>query len=98
MCFCVGANLNLLCCLLQLLDLCVMDISSLDFSYSILAAAAFCHFSTFDVVHKVSGNGLFHFGLFIRFVWYWFLTGATVPLPLPIFVHLENFSQIDFLL
>ncbi|KAG7272003.1 hypothetical protein CRUP_012023, partial [Coryphaenoides rupestris] len=39
----------------QLLDLCLMDISSLDFSYSILAAAAFCHFSNFDVVHKVSG-------------------------------------------
>ncbi|XP_073341115.1 G1/S-specific cyclin-E2 isoform X1 [Pagrus major] len=39
----------------QLLDLCMMDISSLDYSYSVLAAAAFCHFSTFDVVHKVSG-------------------------------------------
>ncbi|XP_061920130.1 G1/S-specific cyclin-E2 [Entelurus aequoreus] len=39
----------------QLLDLCMMDISSLDFSYSVLAAAAFCNFSTFDVVHKVSG-------------------------------------------
>ncbi|CAL8359207.1 unnamed protein product [Arctogadus glacialis] len=39
----------------QLLDLCLMDISSLDFSYSILAAAAFYHFSDFSVVHKVSG-------------------------------------------
>nr|XP_057909388.1 G1/S-specific cyclin-E2 isoform X2 [Doryrhamphus excisus] len=39
----------------QLLDLCMMDITSLDFSYSVLAAAAFCHFSTFDVVNKVSG-------------------------------------------
>ncbi|XP_071326641.1 G1/S-specific cyclin-E2 isoform X1 [Trachinotus anak] len=39
----------------QLLDLCVMDINSLDYSYSVLAAAAFCHFNTFDVVHKVSG-------------------------------------------
>ncbi|XP_076023949.1 G1/S-specific cyclin-E2 [Genypterus blacodes] len=39
----------------QLLDLCIMDIDSLDFSYSVLAAAAFCHFSSFDVVHKVSG-------------------------------------------
>ncbi|KAM9805322.1 G1/S-specific cyclin-E2 isoform X3 [Syngnathus typhle] len=39
----------------QLLDLCIMDIRSLDFSYSVLAAAAFCHFSTFDVVNKVSG-------------------------------------------
>uniref|UniRef100_A0A672G7R6 Cyclin E2 n=1 Tax=Salarias fasciatus TaxID=181472 RepID=A0A672G7R6_SALFA len=39
----------------QLLDLCIMDINSLDFNYSILAAAAFCHFSTFDVLHRVSG-------------------------------------------
>ncbi|XP_041842781.1 G1/S-specific cyclin-E2 isoform X2 [Melanotaenia boesemani] len=39
----------------QLLDLCMMDINSLDYSYSVLAAAAFCHFSSFDVVHKVSG-------------------------------------------
>nr|XP_046255526.1 G1/S-specific cyclin-E2 isoform X2 [Scatophagus argus] len=39
----------------QLLDLCMMDINSLDYGYSVLAAAAFCHFSTFDVVHKVSG-------------------------------------------
>lgn len=34
----------------------MMDIDALDYSYSILAAAAFCHFSTFDVVHKVSGE------------------------------------------
>uniref|UniRef100_A0A667YR16 Cyclin E2 n=1 Tax=Myripristis murdjan TaxID=586833 RepID=A0A667YR16_9TELE len=39
----------------QLLDLCVMDINSLDYSYSVLAAAAFCHFSSFEVVHQVSG-------------------------------------------
>ncbi|XP_028326895.1 G1/S-specific cyclin-E2 [Gouania willdenowi] len=39
----------------QLLDLCILDMDSLDFSYSILAAAAFCHLSSFDVVHRVSG-------------------------------------------
>uniref|UniRef100_A0A7N8XYH3 Cyclin E2 n=1 Tax=Mastacembelus armatus TaxID=205130 RepID=A0A7N8XYH3_9TELE len=39
----------------QLLDLCMMDIGSLDYSYSVLAAAAFFHFSTFDVVYRVSG-------------------------------------------
>ncbi|XP_008321105.1 G1/S-specific cyclin-E2 [Cynoglossus semilaevis] len=39
----------------QLLDLCMMDVNYLDFSYSVLAASAFCHFHTFDVVHKVSG-------------------------------------------
>lgn len=44
------------CVLLQLLDLCMMDVNYLDFSYSVLAASAFCHFHTFDVVHKVSGE------------------------------------------
>lgn len=39
----------------------MMDVGSLDFSYSALAAAAFCHFSSFDVVHKVSG--LFSFSV-----------------------------------
>ncbi|XP_035018360.1 G1/S-specific cyclin-E2 [Hippoglossus stenolepis] len=39
----------------QLLDLCMMDINSLDYGYSVIAASAFCHFSTFDVVHQVSG-------------------------------------------
>ncbi|XP_028281573.1 G1/S-specific cyclin-E2 isoform X2 [Parambassis ranga] len=39
----------------QLLDLCMMDINSLEYNYNVLAAAAFCHFSSFDVVHKVSG-------------------------------------------
>ncbi|XP_033933446.1 G1/S-specific cyclin-E2 [Pseudochaenichthys georgianus] len=39
----------------QLLDLCILDINALDYSYCVLAAAAFCHFSSFDVVHKVSG-------------------------------------------
>lgn len=47
---------DLLTYALQLLDLCMMDIDSLDYSYSVLAAAAFCHFSSFDVVHKVSGK------------------------------------------
>ncbi|XP_036423582.1 G1/S-specific cyclin-E2-like [Colossoma macropomum] len=39
----------------QLLDLCILDINSLDFKYGVLAAAAFCHFISFDVVQKVSG-------------------------------------------
>ncbi|KAM6967600.1 G1/S-specific cyclin-E2 [Aplochiton taeniatus] len=39
----------------QLLDVCIMDINSLDYSYGVLAAAAFCHFTSFEVVHKVSG-------------------------------------------
>uniref|UniRef100_A0A8C8GAM2 Cyclin E2 n=1 Tax=Oncorhynchus tshawytscha TaxID=74940 RepID=A0A8C8GAM2_ONCTS len=39
----------------QLLDLAILDINCLDYQYGILAAAAFCHFFSFDVVHKVSG-------------------------------------------
>ncbi|KAL7883848.1 hypothetical protein SRHO_G00015060 [Serrasalmus rhombeus] len=39
----------------QLLDLCILDINALDFKYGLLAAAAFCHFISFDVVQKVSG-------------------------------------------
>lgn len=34
----------------------MMDVAWLGYSYSVLAAAAFCHFSTFEVVHKVSGE------------------------------------------
>lgn len=44
----------------------MMDIDALDYSYSILAAAAFCHFSTFDVVHKVSGEWDSKIGLACR--------------------------------
>lgn len=34
----------------------MMDIEALDYSYSILAAAAFYHFSSLEVVHKVTGE------------------------------------------
>ncbi|KAK3572405.1 hypothetical protein QTP86_032627, partial [Hemibagrus guttatus] len=39
----------------QLLDLCILDINSLDFQYGVLAAAAFCHFTSIETVQKVSG-------------------------------------------
>ncbi|XP_051992484.1 G1/S-specific cyclin-E2-like [Xyrauchen texanus] len=39
----------------QLMDLCILDINSLDYKYGVLAAAAFCHFMSADVVQKVSG-------------------------------------------
>lgn len=41
---------------LQLLDLCILDINCLDYQYGVLAAAAFCHFTSFETVHKVSGE------------------------------------------
>lgn len=41
---------------LQLLDLCILDINSLDYQYGVLAAAAFCHFTSIETVQKVSGK------------------------------------------
>lgn len=43
----------------QLLDLCILDINSLEFKYGVLAAAAFCHFISFEDVQKVSGEHSF---------------------------------------
>ncbi|XP_060776669.1 G1/S-specific cyclin-E2 isoform X2 [Neoarius graeffei] len=40
---------------LELLDLCILDINSLDYQYGVLAAAAFCHFTSIETVQKVSG-------------------------------------------
>ncbi|XP_066539137.1 G1/S-specific cyclin-E2 isoform X2 [Hoplias malabaricus] len=39
----------------QLLDLCILDINSLDYQYGVLAAAAFCHFTSLETVQRVSG-------------------------------------------
>ncbi|XP_077127053.1 G1/S-specific cyclin-E2 [Ranitomeya variabilis] len=39
----------------QLLDLCILHISSLDFQYRILAAAALYHYTSMDVVAKATG-------------------------------------------
>ncbi|XP_020640963.3 G1/S-specific cyclin-E2 isoform X1 [Pogona vitticeps] len=39
----------------QLLDLCILDVDSLDFQYRILAASALCHYTSVSVVEKVSG-------------------------------------------
>ncbi|XP_075682048.1 G1/S-specific cyclin-E2 [Rhinoderma darwinii] len=39
----------------QLLDLCILHITSLDFQYRILAAAAFYHFTSMEVVTKATG-------------------------------------------
>lgn len=44
---------------LQLLDLCILDINSLDYQYGVLAAAAFCHFTSIETVQKVSGEPFF---------------------------------------
>lgn len=38
----------------------MMDIEALDYSYSVLAAAAFYHFSSLDVVQKVTGESQSH--------------------------------------
>ncbi|XP_051562832.1 G1/S-specific cyclin-E1-like [Myxocyprinus asiaticus] len=39
----------------ELLDLCILDVKSLEFSYSLLAASALYHFSSLELVMKVSG-------------------------------------------
>ncbi|KAI4898642.1 hypothetical protein NFI96_025998 [Prochilodus magdalenae] len=39
----------------ELLDLCILDVKSLEFSYSLLAASALFHFSSLELVMKVSG-------------------------------------------
>ncbi|KAF7651089.1 hypothetical protein LDENG_00116180, partial [Lucifuga dentata] len=73
----------------QLLDLCVMDRNSLDFSYSILAAAAFCHFSSFDVVHKVSGLTWESVALCVRWMRPFMETLRNEPK-----AQLKNFSKV----
>ncbi|KAL2079924.1 hypothetical protein ACEWY4_023717 [Coilia grayii] len=39
----------------QLLDLCILDVNALGFQYGLLAAAALCHFTSVEVVLKVTG-------------------------------------------
>ncbi|KAG2469571.1 CCNE1 protein, partial [Polypterus senegalus] len=39
----------------KLIDLCILDVGSLDFSYGVLAASALFHFSSLELVQKVSG-------------------------------------------
>ncbi|CAB1321220.1 unnamed protein product [Coregonus sp. 'balchen'] len=39
----------------RLLDLCILNINSLDYQYRVLAAAALCHYLPYEVVEKVSG-------------------------------------------
>ncbi|KAM9387385.1 G1/S-specific cyclin-E2 [Phaethornis superciliosus] len=39
----------------QLLDLCILDVNSLDFQYRTLAAAALCHYTSIEIVKKASG-------------------------------------------
>uniref|UniRef100_A0A8C3S9N8 Cyclin E2 n=1 Tax=Chelydra serpentina TaxID=8475 RepID=A0A8C3S9N8_CHESE len=40
----------------QLLDLCILDVSSLDFQYRTLTAAALCHCTSAEIVKKASGK------------------------------------------
>ncbi|KAI1904099.1 hypothetical protein AGOR_G00002180 [Albula goreensis] len=39
----------------ELLDVCVLDVKCLEFSYGVLAASALFHFSSMELVEKVSG-------------------------------------------
>ncbi|XP_028819805.1 G1/S-specific cyclin-E2-like isoform X3 [Denticeps clupeoides] len=53
--FCSFVLFKLIFFLPQLLDLCILDVNSLDFTYGVLAAAALYHFTSIDVVQQVSG-------------------------------------------
>lgn len=44
----------------QLLDLCILDVNSLDFPYRTLAAAALCHYTSIEIVKKTSGKMPLH--------------------------------------
>lgn len=43
----------------QLLDLCVLDVGCLEFPYGVLAASALYHFSSSELMQKVSGTFAF---------------------------------------
>ncbi|NXA02166.1 CCNE1 protein, partial [Nesospiza acunhae] len=43
----------------ELLDLCVLDIGCLEYTYGVLAASALYHFSSSELMQKVSGIGLY---------------------------------------
>ncbi|XP_078066934.1 G1/S-specific cyclin-E1 isoform X1 [Mustelus asterias] len=40
---------------MELLDLCILDLKCLEFTYGVTAASALYHFSSSELVHKVSG-------------------------------------------
>lgn len=58
----------------QLLDLCILDIHSLEFKYGVLAAAAFCHFVSFEVVQKVSGKNSFRISCTFAYCLFFFFS------------------------
>lgn len=47
---------NFLSSLSQLLDLCVLDVGCLEYTYAILAASALYHFSSCELMQRVSGK------------------------------------------
>lgn len=73
----------------QLLDLCILDINSLDYTYGILAAAAFCHFFSFEVVHKVSGVSWDSVGPCVRWMRPFMETVRALPQ-----VQLKSFDKV----
>lgn len=78
----VSAVCSAFCSSLQLLDLCVLDVGCLEFSYGVLAAAALYHFSSSELMQKVSGvsPGVFLVGSTDRLVTglWWSLTWCSL--------------------
>lgn len=50
------AAIPVFCSSPQLLDLCVLDVGCLEFSYGVLAASALYHFSSSELMQRVSGR------------------------------------------
>ncbi|XP_063155581.1 G1/S-specific cyclin-E2 [Candoia aspera] len=72
----------------QLLDLCILDVNSLDFQYRILAAAALCYHTSELVVKKASGLDWASIAECVEWMEPFFKVAKKVP------VKLKNFKKI----
>ncbi|XP_049677137.1 G1/S-specific cyclin-E2 isoform X2 [Accipiter gentilis] len=72
----------------QLLDLCILDVNSLDFQYRTLAAAALCHYTSTEVVKKASGLDWDSISECVE----WMVPFVSVAKKVP--VKLKNFKKV----
>uniref|UniRef100_A0A8C8AGV3 Cyclin E2 n=1 Tax=Otus sunia TaxID=257818 RepID=A0A8C8AGV3_9STRI len=72
----------------QLLDLCILDVNSLDFQYRTLAAAALCHYTSIEVVKKASGLDWDSISECVE----WMVPFVSVAKKVP--VKLKNFKKV----
>ncbi|RLW13412.1 hypothetical protein DV515_00000414 [Chloebia gouldiae] len=72
----------------QLLDLCILDVNSLDFPYRTLAAAALCHYTSVEIVKKTSGLDWDSISECVQ----WMVPFVNVAKKVP--VKLKNFKKV----